>query len=119
MQPTSITARFNSGSCISEGDKDVFGTMTLIWKLFYYSPKEAETLKGIQEVLVFPELKIMKPRDPGGCHISVVAICKKLPPLLQTHSQLYESSGDPEAYGIYSLLASFMSYQKFLVPLLS
>ena len=31
---------------------------------------------------------------------------KELPPLLQTLSQLYESSGDAEAYGIYSLLAS-------------
>ena len=36
----------------------------------------------------------------------VKAIFKELPPLLQTLSQLYESSGDAEAYGIYSLLAS-------------
>ena len=36
----------------------------------------------------------------------VKAIYKELPPLLQTISQLYESSGDAEAYGIYSLLAS-------------
>ena len=28
-----------------------------------------------------------------------------MPPLLQTLSLLYESSGDAEAYGIYSLLA--------------
>ena len=34
------------------------------------------------------------------------AICKELPPLLQTFTQLYESSGDAEAYGIYSILAS-------------
>ena len=33
-------------------------------------------------------------------------VFKELPPLLQTLSQLYESSGDAEAYGIYSLLAS-------------
>ena len=36
----------------------------------------------------------------------VKAICKELPPLLQTLSQLYEPSGDAEAYGIYSHLAS-------------
>ena len=36
----------------------------------------------------------------------VEAICKELPPLLQTLSQLYESSGDAEAYAIYSLWAS-------------
>ena len=36
----------------------------------------------------------------------VRAICKKQPPLLQTLSQLYELSGDAEAYGIYSILAS-------------
>ena len=43
LQPlflSQVTARFNSGSCISEGDKDVYGTMTSVWKLFYYSPKK-------------------------------------------------------------------------------
>ena len=46
-----------------------------------------------------------------------------LPPLLQTLSQLYESSRDAEAYG--TLLASVngvqavISYRKFSVPLLS
>ena len=44
----------------------------------------------------------------SGYRISAVLteICKELLPLLQTFSQLYESSGDAEAYGIYSLLAS-------------
>ena len=36
----------------------------------------------------------------------VKAICTGLPPLLQTVSLLYESSGDAEVYGIYSHLAS-------------
>ena len=51
------------------------------------------------------------------------AICKELPPLLQTLSQSYESSGDAEAYGIYSLWANVMlhhaviSYQKFSGPM--
>ncbi len=46
-----VTACFNSGSCISEGDKDI---------LF---PPKAEALKGIQAVLGFPKLKIVKPND--------------------------------------------------------
>ena len=37
--------------------------------------------------------------------VLIKAICKELPPLL-TLSQLYKSSVDAEAYGIYSLLAS-------------
>ena len=83
-----------------------FGTMTSIWKLFYYSPKEAESLKGIQAVLGFPALKIVKPFYTRWLsHEHCEAICKELPPLLQTLTQLHESSGDAEAYGIYSLLA--------------
>ena len=88
-----------------------FGTMTSVWKLFYYSPHKAEALKGIQAVLSFPELKIVMPSDTRWLlhERCVMAICKGLPPLLQTLSQLYESSGDAEAYGIYSLLASVNS----------
>ena len=64
-------------------------------------------MKGIQAVLGFSVLKIVKPfyiRWLSHEHC-VKAICKELPPLLQTLSQLYESSGFAEAYGIYSLLA--------------
>ena len=90
-----------------------FGTMTSVWKLFYYSSKKAEALKGIQAILGFPELKIMKPSDTRWLSHEhcVKAICKKLPPLLQTLSQIYESSGDAEAYGIYSLWPVLMVYQ--------
>ena len=35
----------------------------------------------------------------------VTVNCKELPPLLQTLSQLYESSGDADHCGIYFLLA--------------
>ena len=41
----------------------VFYAMTSVRKLFYYSPKKSEALKGIQDVPGFPELKIMKPSD--------------------------------------------------------
>ena len=87
-----------------------FGTMTSVWNLFYYSSQNAEALKGIQVVLGFPELKIVKPSDTRWLSHErcAKAICKELHPLLQTLSQLYESSRDAEAYGIYMyfLLAS-------------
>ena len=41
--------------------KKLFGTMTNLWKLFYYSPKKAEALKVVQSVLRLPELKVVKP----------------------------------------------------------
>ena len=79
--------------------------MTSVWKFVLLFPQKAETLKGIQAVLGFPELKIVKPSDTRWLshECCVKAICKELSPLLQTLSQLYESSGDAEAYGTYSL----------------
>ena len=42
----------------------------------------------------------------GGCHEHCVkAIGNKLPPLLQTLPELYESTGVGGAYGIYFILA--------------
>ena len=66
----------------------------------------------------------MKPSDTRWLSHErcVNAICKELPPLLQTLSQLYVSSGDAEAYGIYSFWLVLMvchavvSYMKFSVP---
>ena len=50
----------------------------------------------------------MKPSDTRWLSHErcVKAIFKKLPPLLQTLSQLYKSSGDVEAHGVHSLLAN-------------
>ena len=66
------------------------GTMTSVSKLFYYSPHNAEALKAIQAVLGYPKLKIVKPSDTRWLSHEhcVKAICKELPPLLQTLSQL-------------------------------
>ena len=49
----------------------------------------------------------------------VKAICKELPPLLQVLSQLHESSGDAEAYGIYYLLAIVNGLSSTLSEVLS
>ena len=48
-----ITAHFNSGSCISEGDKDVFWNHDQRLEVVLLFPPESEPLKGIQAVLGF------------------------------------------------------------------
>ena len=45
------------------GIEHVYVTLTTLWKFFYYSPKRAQSLKEVQKVLDFPELKIVKPSD--------------------------------------------------------
>ena len=77
-------------------------------KVVLLFPKKSKTLKGIQAVICFHKLKIVKPSDTRQLSHErcVKPICRELPPLLQTLSQLYQSSGNAEAYGIYSVLAS-------------
>ena len=43
--------------------KRMFGTISNLWKLFYYSPKKAEALKHVQSALSLPELKVVKPSE--------------------------------------------------------
>ena len=78
--------------------------MTSVWKVLYYSTQKAKAMKGIQAILSFPELKIVKPS--GSRCLShercVRAICKELPPLLQTLSQLYESHLEMLRHMVYS-----------------
>lgn len=85
--------------------KKMFGTMGNIWKLFFYSPKKAESLKEVQSVLKLPELKIVKPSDTRWLSHErcVRAIYRELPALFITLQQLYETSGDAEAYGLSHL----------------
>ena len=87
--------------------------------LFYYHPERAEALKGIQAVLSFPKLKIVKPSDTRSFECCDKAICKELPKLLQTLSQLYESPEAAEAYGIYSIMACVNGCNKQLSPIRS
>ena len=77
----------------------MFGTMTNLWKLFYYSPKKAEALKVVQAVLNLPQLKVVKPSSTRWLsHEQCLrAICKDLPALIITLQQLYQTSGDGEA----------------------
>ena len=54
------------------GIKHVYITLTTLWKFFHYSPKRAQSLKGIQKVLDLPELKTVKPSDTRWLHMNVV-----------------------------------------------
>ena len=122
-----VTAHFDSGCCISEEDKDVFWNHDQRLEVVLLFPPKSRGIEGHPGCSWFPKLKIVKPRDTRWLmhEHCVKAICKDLPPLLQTLSQLYESSGDAGAYGVYSLLASVMVYQavissqKFTASLLS
>ena len=73
-------------------------------------PQKSETLKGIQAVIYFHKLMIVKPSDTRWLshECCIKPICGEPPPLLQTLSQLNESSGNGEAYGLYSVLASVL-----------
>ena len=44
----------------------VYVTLTTLWTFFYYSHKCAQSLKEVQKVLDFPELKIVKSSDNVG-----------------------------------------------------
>ncbi len=79
--------------------KQIFGMMSNLWKLFYYSPTKAETHKEVQSALQLPELKIVKPSDTRWLSYErcMRAIKKELPALIITLQQLYEATGDAEA----------------------
>ena len=89
--------------------KRIFGTMTNLWKMFYYSPKKAEALKSIQLILNLPELKVVKPSDTRWLSHErcIRAILKELPALITTLHQFYEDAGDAEAYGLALALGSY------------
>ena len=87
----------------------MFGTMGNIWKLFFYSPKKAALLKEVQSVHKLPELKMFKPSDTRWLSHErcIRAIYRELPALIIALQQMYEVSGDAEAYGPSSLLSTY------------
>ena len=89
--------------------KMMFGTMCSLWKLFYYSAKKAKALKDVQSVLSLRELKVVKPSDTRWLSHErcVRPIHKELLVLIITLHNLYEDSGDAEAYGLAMVLSSY------------
>ena len=68
-----VTAHFNSGSCISEEDKDVvvFNDDQHLEVVLLFSSK-SRGIEGHLAVFGFPELKIVKPSDPRWLRMSFV-----------------------------------------------
>ena len=74
-----------------------------MWKLFYYSPKCAQSLKEVQKVLNFPELKIVKPSDTRWlAHERCVrAVKASYSAIITALDHIYSESHKPaEALGI-------------------
>ena len=61
--------------------------MGTLWKRFYYSSKKAEAMK-----------------------YCVRTIRKELPSLITTLDNMYDSTGDAEAYGVSLVLSFFTQY---------
>ena len=57
----------------TNGIKHVYTTLTSLWKFFHYSPKRADTLKEVQQVLDLHELKMINLQTLVGWHMSDVS----------------------------------------------
>ena len=82
--------------------------MTSVWKLFYFPPKKQRHWRESKLFLVIQSWRSWSLVTLGVCHLSVVLrqFARNCLHCCKPFQQLYESSGDAEAYGIYSLLAS-------------
>ena len=71
-------------------------------------PKRAESLKEIQKVLDLPEVKIVKPSDT--CWLAhercVKAVKASYSSIVLTLENIYETSHEPEAFGLSKALSS-------------
>ena len=84
------------------GIEHVYVTLTTLWTLFYYSLKCAQSLKEVQKVLDFPELKIVKPSDTRWlAHERCVrAVKDSYSAIITALDHIYSKSHEPEALGI-------------------
>ena len=76
---------------------------------FHYSPKKAEELAEVQAFLNAPEIKITKLSDTRllAREKCVQAVRQSLPALVSTFNNIYEESGDAEAFGVSQLLCTY------------
>ena len=90
----------------TSGIKHVYTTLTTLWKYFHYSPKRAQSLREIQQVLNMPELKVIKPSDTRWLsHERCVKVVKEnFVAIVCTLNSLYEETHEPEALGISKAL---------------
>lgn len=93
----------------TQGIKHVYTTMTSLWKYFHFSPKRAQSLREIQDVLNLPELKIIKPSDTRWlaherCIKAVKASYTAVVVVLDSN---YQNFHEPEALGLCKALSKF------------
>ena len=77
--------------------------VTILCKFFYYSPKRVQSLKEVQKVLDFPELKIVKPSDTRWlAHercVRAVKASASYSAIITALDHIYSESHEPEALG--------------------
>ena len=90
-------------------------TLISLWKYFHFSPKRAQSLKEIQNVLDLPELKIAKPSDTRWlAHERCVKAVKSIyAAIVTTLDNIYEQLHEPEA-----LIIMFVLFVKEIFELL-
>ena len=90
------------------GIKHVYTTLVTLWKFFHYSPKHAESLKEVQKVLYFRELKIVKPSDTRWLaqERCIKAVKASYSSIVLALENIYEISNEPEALGHRKALSS-------------
>ena len=88
------------------GIEHVYVTLTTLWTLFYYSPKCAQSMKEVQKVIDFPELKIVKQSDTRWlAHERCVrAVKDSYSAIITALDHIYSESHEPEALGIKKAL---------------
>ena len=86
--------------------KHVYVTLTALWKFFHYSPKRAESLKMVQQVLNLPELKIAKPSDTRWLahERCVKAVKASYGAIVTALDDIHENTNEPEALGLSKAL---------------
>ena len=82
-------------------------TPTTLWKFFYYSSKRAQSLKEVQKVIDFPELKIAKPSNTRWlAHERCVRAVKAgYSAIITALDHIYSESHEPEALKLKKLFA--------------
>ena len=90
----------------TNGIKHVYVTLTALWKFFHYSPKRAESLKMVQQVLDLPELKIAKPSDTRWLahERCVKAVKASYGAIVTALNDIHENTHEPEALGLCKAL---------------
>ena len=86
--------------------KHICVTLSALWKFFHYSPKRAESLKMVQQVLDVPKLKIVKLSDTRWLvHDRCVKAVKASYGVIVTAlNDIHENTHEPEALGLGKVL---------------